>query len=346
MPSQGRGQPCSLISWRAACFKAKAVACWRWANFLESLNSAGQPELHVNLDETSVKLFVPPRPGFVAEPCPKRRRLLLQGRGGPDLSTKRAAVTLVACACDDERVQKLLPQVFVLNEHVLSNAEVADLRAKCGDAVLVTRRRSSWVNAPLMVELVKVLATCLREELKNRHIVLHMDVFAAHFHSSVLKACADAGFYVHFIPASVTSSLQPLDTAVFAKFKRWASGEIERCRLASADGQLSRAETLDVWRRGVDHVIRSQGWRRAFEHCGLVRQQHGLSASLASRVCSGSSPAVGSDFPSLSDLQAVFPTNRNIPVDFLFQTAVDKEKAAHAVRLRTKSRLPRLRALL
>ena len=298
----------------------------------------------MNLDETSLKLFLPPRAGFLAEPCRKRRRAVLQGRGAPDLSTKRAAATLVAFACDDVRVQSKLPQVFVLNERTLSKTEVADLRSKCRGAVLVTRRRSSWVNASLMVELVKVLAACLQEELKSRHVVLHLDVLSAHFHVSVLKACSAAGFHVHYIPACATSMLQPLDTSVFSKFKRWVSDEIERCRLASADGQLSRAQTLDVWRRGVDCVIRSQNWVPAFEQCGLVEQQHRLSSSLASRVCFDSLPAVGSEFPSLSDLQAVFPTNRHIPVDLLFETAVNKEKAVHALRLRPQARLPGVRA--
>lgn len=298
----------------------------------------------MNLDETSLKLFVPPRAGFLAEPSRKRRRSLLQGRGAPDLGTKRAAATLVAFACDDAHVQSKLPQVFVLNERILSNAEVAVLRSKCAGAVLVTRRRSSWVNASLMVELVNVLAACLKDELKSRHVVLHLDVLSVHFHGSVLKACAAAGFHVHYIPAHTTSMLQPLDTAVFGLFKRWVSDEIERCRLASVDGQLSRAETLNVWRRGVDGVIRSQNWRQAFEQCGLVGEQLRLSSSLASRVGFDSLPAVGRDFPSFSDLQAVFPTNRHIPVDLLFETAVHNERAAHALRLRPQARLPRLRA--
>lgn len=298
--------------------------------------------LHVNLDETSLKLHVPPRPGYVTEPCLKRMRGSLCGRGGPDLKTKRAAVTLVAFACDDENVQKILPQVFVVNEHVVSKGEVEDFRARCGANVLVTRRRSSWVNASLMVEVVKVLATCLKNELKDRHVVLHMDVFSAHFHESVLKTCSDAGLHVHFIPASATASLQPLDACVFAKFKRRVSQEAERQRVASRDGQLSRAGTLEVWRQGVDQVIRSRGWRDAFEQCGLSGQTR-LSASLASRVDFNSWAPLGSDVPSFADLQAVFPAGKNIPVDSLFQAAVDKEKADRAVRLHPRARLPRPR---
>ena len=136
-----------FIVWEAAGSHTKAVACWRWVSFLKSIKPADHQELHVNLDETSLKLFLPPRAGFLAQPCLKRRRAALQGRGAPDLSTKRTAATLVAFACDDVRVQSKLPQVFVLNERTLSKTNVADLRSKCRGAVLVTRRRSAWANA-------------------------------------------------------------------------------------------------------------------------------------------------------------------------------------------------------
>ena len=131
---------------------------------------------------------------------------------------------------------------------------------------------------------------CLQEELKSRHVVLHLDVLSAHFHVSVLKACSAAGFHVHYIPACATSMLQSLDTSVFSKFKRRVSDEIERCRLASADGQLSRAQTGRVASRcGLRHPL-------AELVAGLRAVR--LSSSLASRVCFDSLPAVGSEFPA------------------------------------------------
>ena len=320
----------------------KAEGCWRWANFVETLKTADQPVLHLNMDETSLKLHVPPRPGFVAEPCPKRRRRLLQGRGGPDLKTKRAAVTLAAFSCNDEKVQQQLPQILIVNERVVTKAEVADIRSRCRGNVLVTRRKSSWVNVSIMVEIVKVLATCLRTELKTHHVILHMDVCSVHTHEKVLRACSDVGLCVHFIPAATTSLLQPLDVAVFSKFKRWVAREVERQRLASATGQLTRAGTLEVWRQGVDEVIRERGWLRAFEQCGL-QGQHGLSSSLASRLDFPSWSPVGNTMPTLANLQAVFPSGRNIPIELLFQTAVDKEKAKRAVRIHPRARLPPLK---
>lgn len=294
--------------------------------------------LHVNLDETSLKLHVPPRHGYVVERCPKRRRRLLRGGQGGDLKSRRAAVTLIAFACDDETVQKLLPQIFLVNEHVVTKADVAELRSRCQDRVLISRRRSSWVNAATMVEVVKVLAACL-ESLQGYHVVLHMDVCPSHTHASVLQACSDANFFVHFIPACTTFCLQPLDVAVFCKLKSWVSHAVERRRLESPAGLVTRADTLEIWRRGVDEVIRSQGWRQAFEQCGLLGQGN-LSASLASRLDFCSWSPIGDGLPSLADLQAVFPANRCAQLELLFQSVLKKEKLAHIVRIPRRARLP------
>lgn len=335
------------IPWSGAEQHVQARATWQWSNFLAELNADGRPVLRVNLDETSLKLHIPPRPGLVVEPCPKRRRRLLQEGSGPDLSTRRAAVTLVAFACDDELVQQALPQVFVVNEHVVTKGDVADMLDRCKDNVLVVRRKSSWVTAEFMVQLLQLLARCLKSQLQTHHVVLHMDTCPAHLHPSVLKACSDAGMYLQVIPASATAWLQPLDVSVFAKFKNWVTRELERQRLSSTSGMLTRPEVLDVYRRGVDEVIRAQCWARAFELCGL-RGQERISSRLLARLELDEPLAIGCDLPSLADLQVVFPTGKDIPIELCFQTALTKTAArpASVLRLALSARLPRAPAPL
>ena len=274
------------------------------------------------------------------EPCPKKRRRLLRGGRGPDLKTRRSAVTLVAFACDDESVQPKLPQVFVVNEHVLTKAEVIDLSERCSGNVLFVRRKSSWVDTDFMVEMVKALATCLRQELTTHRVILHMDALGAHIRPKVLKACADKGIYAHVIPASTTSWLQPLDVAVFAKFKRWVTREVEHQRLLSESGSLSRFETLNVYRQGVDAVIRARGWGPAFDQCGL-RGQNSLSSRLLSRLGYSGPPTCSSDLPTLGDLQAIFPIGLAIPIDAAFHLVSEQALAAGVLRLPSRARLPR-----
>jgi len=312
--------PIPLFSAARSSDVSQARACWKWSNFLATL-AGDKPILRVNLDETSCKLHVQPRRGIVMEPCSKRRRKLLRQGRGPSLQQKRAAVSLVAFACDDEAVQRQLPQIFIVNEHVVKKSEVSDLAARCGGGVRFLRRKSSWVNADLMVELIKILSRSLGELVRTRHVILHMDTHSAHTRAKVLRACGRAQLLTHFIPASATGWLQPLDVTVFAQYKRWTVGEAERQRLAATSGALSGFDMLDIYRRGVEAVIQGRSWAKAFEHAGL-RGQSGLSAQLLSRLEAASAPVVGSEFPTLAELQACFPKGMDIPIDELFAAAL------------------------
>lgn len=252
---------------------------------------------------------------------------------GPDLQTKRAAVTLVAMICDDARLQKVLPQIFVLNERIMSQADFNEVAGKCEDNVFMIRRKSSWVNADLMVQIIELLRKCLKSELVNRHTILRMDTCPAHMKPSVLRACADLGVHVHFVPALTTSWLQPLDVLAFAPLKSWISRDMEQRRLACESGILSKLDVLDLWRRAVDAVLRFREWGNAFDLCGL-RGQGLLSKRLMARLRYSMPPVVANGLPSLGDLQATFPAGTNIPIDALFEAAMSKEVGPRRVMLR------------
>ena len=280
------------------------------------------------------------RPGLVAEACPKRRRQMLSEGKGPDLQTRRSAATLIAFICDDAEVQQRLPQIFVVNEHMMNASDFSDVAARCQGRVLMIRRKSAWVNASFMVEVVRALATCIQFDLEEKHVILHMDTCPAHTHRDVLAACAGASMHVHFVPASTTAWLQPLDVLVFAKMKSWALQKIERRRLESTSGVLSRSQVLDVYREAVESVISQQDWARAFDLCGL-RGQARLSKRLMARLGYAQPPPVDQRLPSLSDLVATFPAGRNIPIDELFELPAKASTPAPAIlRLPRSARLP------
>jgi hypothetical protein len=99
------------------------------------------------MDESSLKLHVPARPGLVFEPSSKRRRQLLREGKGPDLRTRRSAVTLVAFVCDDSDLQQSLPQIIIVNEYTINKADLADISELCVGNVQLVRRQSTWVDA-------------------------------------------------------------------------------------------------------------------------------------------------------------------------------------------------------
>ena len=124
------------------------------------------------MDETSVKLCPPPvRKGWAVGD----RRGVLQLGGDSSLTRRRSAVTLVSFLCDDQDIQPLLPHIFLSNEHVLSAADVEELNSSSDPRFLFSRRRSSWVNSSVLVEILEVLTVCLSEIMTTRRIILCMD---------------------------------------------------------------------------------------------------------------------------------------------------------------------------
>jgi hypothetical protein len=297
----------------------------------------------INLDETSVKLCPVTTRGYVIFDLRGRRAILRQGPR-PSLSMRRSAVSLVAFLCDDELIQPLLPQVFITNEHVLSAADAADLNSTCPRNVFVARRRSSWVNAPMLCEIVGLLAASLGNVIRSRAVVLCMDTYKAHLHNSVLAACARAGIFIMYIPASTTGWLQPLDVCVFNRYKMWVVRELERLRLATPTGTLPRAVVLDAYCRGICSVLEAQSWSRAFAVTGLSGQGD-LSAELKRRLQWDIAERVPSTLPSLSDLQSIYPRNSHIPLAELFALSLQHEARrlvdpARMLRLPRRARLP------
>ena len=315
------------------------MACFRWSNFLEDFQSStGKPVLRVNLDETSIPLSPRPRKGYVIFGVRGRRWVPVQG-SGPSLSLRRYNVSLVAFLCDDPTIQLLLPQVFASNEHVLSTADLSHLNSTCRRNVFVIRRKSSWVNASLLVEMLELLAMCLQEPLHTHRIVLHMDARRVHLHRSVLKACSRLGLFVLFVPASMTAWLQPLDVRVFALYKGWVLSELERRRLAAPSGMMSRGEIVAVYCEGLRAVVDSKPWADAFEATGL-RGQRRLSSDLKSQLGWEVQPVVPSTLPSLSDFQAIFPRGAHIPFDELLKLVLRCSQPVRLV-LPRHARLPK-----
>lgn len=274
----------------------------------------------LNMDESSVKLCPWVRKGWVVADRRDRRSVLRRGAGS-SLRDRRSAVSLIAFLADSEEVQRLLPQIFLSNERILTQADVEELNASSAQNVVFARRRSSWVNSGTMVEIIEVLAKSLGAFASTHRIVLCMDAFRAHLHSSVIQACNRLGFLLFFIPASMTAWLQPLDLVVFKKYKDWVAQELERKKASAPAGALAKVEVLCAYAEGVRAVLESQPWGRAFDLAGL-RGQSKASEELLKRLGCDGPFAISPELPSAADLVAVYPRRASIPVDDLFALAL------------------------
>lgn len=82
---------------------------WQWASFLQAVVPRGKQLLRINLDETSVAYIPDALRGLVVS----RRHWGARGGRRPVIKGKKArgACTYVAMICDDQEVQKVLPQI-------------------------------------------------------------------------------------------------------------------------------------------------------------------------------------------------------------------------------------------
>lgn len=217
------------------------------------------------------------------------------------------------------------------------------LNASCPRNVFVARQKSSWVNVGVLLDILRLLFAALGDVVRTHSVVLHMDACRTHLHPSIAKACTAAGVFLMYIPASTTGWLQPLDVSVFAPYKLWVAREIERRRLATAAGTLSRAEVLEVYCRGIPAVMEARCWSSSFAVTGLSGQDR-LSGQLMRRLQLAAPEHISSTVPSLADLQCIYPRGANVPVEELFELVL-KRQALHpnphaAIRLPRRARLP------
>ena len=318
--------------------ESKAEALFKWCNFArEFRRPAGKPVLAVNLDESSIPLYAKPSKGYVIFGTQGRRAVLRRGPG-PCLSMRRSSISLIATVCDDPAVQAQLPQVFVSNMHVLTKADIAYLNDRSSPNHFFLHRKSSWVNAELLVEIVGLLARCLGTVVQTHRVVLFMDALRAHLRPSVLQACAAAGLFVVVIPACTTAWLQPLDVSVFGRYKQWVRRELERRRLAVASGKLARADVVGIYAQGLREVVERNSWESAFAATGL-RGQANLSSELLLRLKLDVPRAIPASLPTLENLQCIFPKGAVIPLDDLFALFVQLERPVQ-LRLPLRARLP------
>lgn len=123
---------------------------WQWTNFYMNQLPADKRVIHVNFDQTAACLFQGAGRGNVTLAKADRAAVQNVPRG-----KRRTYLTHVAFACDDPITQPLLPQVTVGNEHTLKAGQLAAVRSSCLPNVRVLRRKSAWVNALVIVEIVR-----------------------------------------------------------------------------------------------------------------------------------------------------------------------------------------------
>ena len=308
----------------------QATACWQWANCLASLRPPEKRLVHVNMDETCMRLWLPARKGYVHLPPGSRKRHILDAERRSDLSKRRSAMSLLAFVSDDAVVQAALPQVLVANKHVLSVRDHEQLGGLIrADSIFILRRESAWATVDLLVEIFRLVAKCLEDCLRTCHILFSMDACPVHMTPRVVRAVAAAGLFLHFVPAGMTAWLQPLDAYCFSALKTAVRQGYEQRLLQSETGDVETCQMCQIICKAVTLVLLGKSWTHAFRGCGFGGDQSFLGGRVRRRLdWPGGPPPVSSDLPSLRQLQHVFIQGRQIPIGWLFNLCQDSKTRA------------------
>ena len=325
--------------------RQKAAASWKWVNLLRAECPPGRRLIHLNMDETSLRLSLPPEKGYQARPATMSIGEFRSRRQVAALAQRRAAMSYLAVISDADDVQALLPQLVVLNQRTVGKREMAELREHYrGTRVQLLRRRSAWADGALLAQWVKALGAALAPVGPASWIILSMDACPTHLTEQVIRACAAQKMLPHLVPGLMTHLLQPLDTHVFAAFKGEGRDRQESARLTTSDGSLSRTAAIRCWLDTIVARMSTRGFPDAFASVGLTHEQARLGARCRFGLGLDETwTPPGADLPSLADLHALVGTQRCLPLGWLFHR-LRPDKPVPVVS--TVRRLPRAHRLL
>ena len=88
---------------------------------------------------------------------------------------------------DDGEAQKLLPQILIVNKHMVTEQQQRTLSAIMPGNVLLLRRHTAWMTSDLMTRVLLVLQKSLAHLLDTHQIFLTADAYWAHVTLEVWK---------------------------------------------------------------------------------------------------------------------------------------------------------------
>ena len=204
----------------------------KWIQWLLTQPLAGDEVVLVSIDETPIYKQVQPRKGYVIRTETRNNRLCY---ARVPLRDRRGQATLVGCVVNDPVLQSKMPQFLFTNDRLVTAAEMEEL-ATLAAPIRWVQGSKGWNTANAMTMLCTAYRRAIRSERPKAEIVLFMDCATMHTAENVLTHCSRLGLHVCLMPGGMTSLCQPLDTHVFAIFKKTLADLQEKRRGEDAFG--------------------------------------------------------------------------------------------------------------
>ena len=301
----------------------QAAALWQWSNFLRAqLGPARAAPLHVNLDETHVRVRSAPLRGHGVDVKQRVRPLAPPVQAATRAET-RAGFTRVALICDDPALQPVLPQVLLVSERLLSRAQHRELMQELPANIILLRTKNGWNNSQLLQRHVKVLGDLLRVHAAERPCFLCMDAARIHLAPAVLRACWRQRIRFLLIPAQMTGLLQPCDTRVFSLYKGKVAEVVQDSIAREPGRRVGLVDSIQAVCCAIREVMEGRPWSRAFDASGLRGNQDAVASSVLHALELAAIPPIPSTQPSAADLTPAFPRRCAVPCALLWLPPAD-----------------------
>ena len=246
---------------------------WQWHRYNESRVPEKKRLVLLNLDETSVSFAPEMQAGLIVTRSAHRARTLVKTQD------TRKNLTYVAIICDDVNIQPHVPHFIIGDEKKMTQQQANRLRMTPAPNVHIFRnvsrnsdlepgrRASAWNNHALMKKILQTISDCLshRDDVQP---VLVLDVAECHIHKEVMQKAKALGIWLVFVPASITSLVQPLDTHAFWSFKAWLRRQYASLRGKSPQGIVEELSWLRVLQSAKAEFFDKKSWSQSFKATG------------------------------------------------------------------------------
>lgn len=311
---------------------AQADAVWQWRNLLATENNrTREPALCINFDETNVRLYGGATTGHLSVEAWLQRRKPQSLKRNVSRGQMRASATHLLCICNDMEVQRSLPQYIIVKAALVAEDICNDIRRSLPPNVHLLRMPKAWVNTAVMLRYVDDLAKAVSPHRGGRPVLIFADAFKAHITSSVLARLGKHALRMCLIPAKMTWALQPCDTHCFADYKFYLQRYIEEDSIARDTGNVSWGALVACIAKVLRERVEAKPWAKAFLDAGLDGSQRAVSKRVLAKLEYPTElPAVGEGFPSLQQLELIFPARTVIPISELFSGLRAEHKRVRA----------------
>lgn len=172
------------------------------------------------------------------------------------------------------------------------------------------RKKSSWLNAEVLVEILLEISLAM-VEFPEFQPILVMDCATIHLSKRVLERAQVLGIWILPVPAKCTFLLQPCDTHVFSPYKAFLKRASRECK--SADGVVTQQAWLQNFIAVARKFLCGRTWQHAFQQTSLPGDRSHLTRDLAALELQPAPQLHAARAPALQTVRELLPKDRRVP---------------------------------